>query len=112
MGAEALGMAEITEEAADALLRGVDALEYMLTASIMPDDFDLEALAAFGPEAAAGCAESEDFQDRMWGFVASALPIFVQSQEDKKLRSGEFSLEHQDIHQRFLEAVEGEMERV
>ena len=48
----------------------------------------------------------------MWGFVASALPIFVQSQEDKKLRSGEFSLEHQDLHQRFLEAVEGEMERV
>lgn len=45
--------AEIPEET-HALLRGVDALEYMLTASIMPEDFDVEALAAFGPEEAAG----------------------------------------------------------
>merc|ERR1711865_149447 len=112
MGAEALGMAEITEEAADALLRGVDALEYMLTASIMPDDFDVEALAKFGPEEAAGCALSEDFQDRMWGFVAAALPLFVQTQQDKKLRSGEFAFEHQQLHPQFLQAVESEMEKV
>ena len=48
-------MAQMMTEEEEALLRGVDALEYMLTASIMPDDFDIEALAAFGPEAAAGC---------------------------------------------------------
>lgn len=48
----------------------------------------------------------------MWSFVADALPLFVQTQQDKEQRSGEFSLEHQEVHKQFLEAVENEMERV
>ena len=62
---------EMTEEE-EALLRGVDALEYMLTASIMPDDFDIEALAAFGPEAAAGCCPLP-----ATGFLATAPLAFL-----------------------------------
>ena len=54
---EAAVGADALEDAAldDRLLSGVTALEHLLTANLLPDDFDLEALASCDAAAIAEC---------------------------------------------------------
>ena len=50
----------------DRLLDGLSGLEFLLSASLMPDDFDLEALASCDASAIAQCEACPDIQDRVF----------------------------------------------
>ena len=91
----------------DQLLRGVRALEHLLTLNIMPDDFEMDDIAACDASEAATCEASPDIQDRIFGLMSRAVPAFAEAQA----ADGEYSLESQAYHGQFLGLLEAEMER-
>ena len=92
----------------DRLLDSVGALEHLLSLSILPEDFDMEALASCDAEGAAECEKSLDIQDRVFGFMVRALPVFAVG--DSELSDSEYSLESKELHGHFLGMIESEME--
>ena len=92
---------------ADQLLKGVRALEHLLSLNIMPDDFEMEDIAACDASEATTCEASSDIQDRIFGLMTRAVPAFA----DAQTADGEYALESQALHGQFLELLEGEMER-
>ena len=96
----------------DRLLEGLTGLEFLLSASLMPDDFDLEALASCDAAAAAECEACPDIQDRVFGLMARALPIFAEAEASGALRVGEYGLEAKELHTQFVTMLEAEMEAV
>ena len=56
---------------------------------------------------AATCEASADIQDRVFGLMSRAVPIFAEAQTT----DGEYSLESQELHGQFLGLIEAEMER-
>ena len=96
---------------ADRLLEGLSGLEFLLSASLMPDDFDLEALASVDAAAAAECEACPDIQDRVFGLMARALPIFADV-EASGAGPGEYGLDSKALHGQFVAMLEAEMEAV
>ena len=91
----------------DRLLNGVRALEHLLTLSIMPDDFEMDHIAGCDVSEAAVCEASADIQDRVFGLMCRAVPVFAEEQTS----DGEYTLESQELHRQFLALIEAEMER-
>jgi hypothetical protein len=58
------------------LAAGVDILEHFLDLNILPNNFDLEALATCNEADAAEFEESAYLVDRVFGLIARALPDF------------------------------------
>ena len=96
----------------DRLLGAVGALEFLLSADLMPDDFDLEALASCDAAAAAECEACPDIQDRVFGLMARALPTFAEAEASGALGPGEYGLDSQELHGQFVAMLEAEMEAV
>ena len=89
--------------------RAVGALEFLLSADLMPDDFDLGALASCD---AAECEACPDIQDRVFGLMARALPTFAEAEASGALGPGEYGLDSQELHGQFVAMLEAEMEAV
>lgn len=87
-------------------------LEFLLSASLMPDDFDIEALASCDAAAAAECEACPDIQDRVFGLMARALPTFAEAEASGALGPGEYGLDSKELHGQFVAMLEAEMEAV
>ena len=96
----------------DRLLDGLSGLEFLLSASLMPDDFDLEALASCDASAIAQCEACPDIQDRVFGLMARALLVFAEAEASGALGPGEYGLDSQELHGQFVAMLEAEMEKV
>ena len=96
----------------DRLLDGLSGLEFLLSASLMPDDFDLEALASCDASAIAECEACPDIQDRVFGLMARALLVFAEAEASGALGQGEYDLDSQVLHGQFVAMLEAEMETV
>ena len=96
----------------DRLLDGLSGLEFLLSASLMPDDFDLEALASCDASAIAECEAGPDIQDRVFGLMARALLVFAEAEASGALGPGEYGLDSQELHGQFVAMLEAEMEKV
>ena len=96
----------------DRLLDGLSGLEFLLSASLMPDDFDLQALASCDASAIAECEACPDIQDRVFGLMARALLVFSEAEASGALGPGEYGLDSQELHGQFVAMLEAEMETV
>ena len=96
----------------DRLLDGLSGLEFLLSASLMPDDFDLEALASCDASAIAQCEVCPDIQDRVFGLMARALLVFAEAEASGALGPGEYGLDSQELHGQFVAMLEAETEKV
>ena len=115
MGAEKTDSPRMSDDAApidDKLLDGLSGLEFLLSASLMPDDFDLEALASCDASAAAECETCPDIQDRVFGLMARALLVFAEAEASGALGQGEYGLDSKELHGQFAAMLEAEMETV
>lgn len=96
----------------DRLLNGVTALEHLLSANIMPDDFEVNDIASCDPSEAAQCEAADDIQDRIFGLYVRAAPFFADAIASGAAAEGEYTLEMEDLHRQFLGSIEGGMDHV
>ena len=96
----------------DRLLTAVSALEHLLSANLMPGDFDVGHLASCAPATAADYESSPQLEDRIFALYVRAAPCFAEAHASGALAEGGYSLEMQELHQEFLATLESEMDHV